>query len=537
MDDEVERDTGGERERRIEALRALAGQRSASELSAPAAQPARVETVARPRAAGRRRGLWLSLAAAVVVVAGVIAAAIAVWPRHPASPPRPIPDPLALALSVSLECPVSSPVAWSPDGTHVAVVGYSDCGGPVGITGPSSGPQQTAPSTGGTLVVYDAMKGRSLQSVPLDTFVASVAVPQSVRGDASAMSQVQLAYDGLIWSPDGRELALRYNASRSYLNGAVTASDTYGSGLLLVQWSSHALRALPAPAQSAPIQWPESSFQPAPVIRWDLTAGTGTLEYLPPAQSYAWSTGGTLAPTSSLPTSPDATPQPASAGPVGNPDGGPSFTMWQSGYAQYNAHCSTPQPGSTVPPACCPITSYYAVGYGASAAWSPDGRYLVQSFGIGLGAFGKTPQTLAPAASPLPVGCSDPKLSATLAPLPVRDRALAAILETLPPPRMINGSLQGSGQVQVMWSADGRYLVTQGGPGNAVLSVYDCATGQVIGKIGAAPFIAQIPFNKRDKGSSVYINTSLWSPRGQRLLAVDTTDGVMLILGPKSLGL
>ena len=497
------------------------------------------------RRGGRRLPPWgrvgLTLLAACVVVGGIL-----FWLRRP-TPPKPIPDPLTVLFSsATMACPQSA--AWSPDGTQVAVLGYVACGGPDDNSANSNGAVLSLPNTGGTLLLYDANSGHLSATIALDS-ATEVVVPESVRADPSAMRFVSLGYDTLMWAPDGKQLAIRFGASRTTLHDDNFVTTNYGQGLLLVTAASGALKLLPQ--KDAPkIDYSTTSFAPVTVVRWDLGAGTGALGTLPQALAYRWNSDGTLVPSMPLPTSASAPAPAAPHGAVGNPDGGKEFTAWQNGFLNYTEQCTTP-PDPNTPPLCCPITSYLSGGvYTMTGAWSPDGRYLILPYGIGIGAFGKiatppgTPTPTQPAGCPLP-GSNG---SDTLVNMPVRDAAVAGILKGLIPPVPYDGHgpfLQAAGpsSAQFAWSPDGqRVLVTEqyNGPviENApVFSLYDTATGKQTASLTSPQIIAlsHLPSNVLFKGQSVSFSATLWSPNSQRLILLDPFNHYMLLLGAKSL--
>src|SRR5262249_5396275 len=97
----------------------------------------------------------------------------------------------------------------------------------------------------------------------------------------------------------------------------------------------------------------------------------------PPALAYQWGTDGTLVPETLLTDNQvPVAPQP---GPVGNPDGSTSFSIWQPGLAHVISLGG----------------SFRAYAWSTDfAAWSPDGRYLVD--GLGLSGLLQPPERLFP---------------------------------------------------------------------------------------------------------------------------------------------
>src|SRR5207248_11316616 len=99
---------------------------------------------------------------------------------------------------------------------------------------------------------------------------------------------------------------------------------------------------------------------------WDVKNGVAvTLAPLPPSVAYRWDTRGRLIPI--LPLTNNGVPPTPPPGPVGNPNGSNSFTVWQSGFANWIMleHGSSVSTWST-----------------DLAAWSSDRRYLVDGVGL-----------------------------------------------------------------------------------------------------------------------------------------------------------
>ncbi|HEY7835063.1 MAG TPA: hypothetical protein VIG30_15920 [Ktedonobacterales bacterium] len=572
------------RQRRLEALRALASTpppSSAPPLSAPPATPspaaapsgtppapaaAATTAPARPTdlasmvvgSAKRRRARDASAAPttrrprrvpvalraglAVVAVAAVVAVGTLFWLHRPA-PVAPPPDPVSIRFnSATMACPQSA--SWSPDGTKVAVLGFLSCGQQGNFNG--------GPSTGGTLLIYNATSGHLDADLSLDTTTETL-VPQSVRSDPNALRAVMFTYDTVMWSPNGRQLVIHFslnnNSNEQFNpNGPPTGGIDYGQGLIVVTAASHAASLLsqPAPPQ---INYTGTSFDALPVTRWDMSAGTSTLTTLPQALAYQWNGDDTLTPSIPLPATASAPAPPAPQGAVGNPDGGQSFTSYQAGYVNFGQFCSNPN-DLNQQQICCPITTYLSGGFWAFAAWSPDGRVLLLPYGTAIGANGKFAAAAGtPTAAPQP-GCPLPgqENNSSLANLPVRDAAMAGVLNTLvpqpvytqfgPPP-----STTAASGASFTWSPDGRRVVvteqTNGPPATStsVFSIYDTASGKQSVSFTTARLIAlgHLPANEINPSQSFYATTTLWSPNSQRLLVLDANDHFLLLLGPKSL--
>src|SRR5262249_48369503 len=94
------------------------------------------------------------------------------------------------------------------------------------------------------------------------------------------------------------------------------------------------------------------------------------IKLLPPAVAYHWGGNGALLPDTLLAHATGPAASPLLPGPVGNPDGNTSFTIWQPGVARLMSLVDS----SSVYPMYTWSTDF--------AAWSPDGRYLIDSIGV-----------------------------------------------------------------------------------------------------------------------------------------------------------
>ena len=465
-------DTGDARQRRIEALRAIAhGQQQVEPAAKP---PSRRGPLPRRKP---RRARWLVAGAAVVclaVIGGLALRGLLTAPaRHINTPPSP---PAMLTLhpgANGLGCPAD--VAWSPRGTSIAVLGSADC------------------TTQGVVNLYRASDGKLTGQIWLDG-----AIQAALAGTSHSARARSTIYRHVGWSPDGKTLAVTFS---------VFFPDNPDTSLVIRGV------ALSSPVGSPPhvLIQPANGF--AYYFRWDLSAGTGSqiadalvshniLFATPrPALSYTWSAQGALAPGTPLPS---ATSGPLSGPtPLGNPIGDATFTVWQPGMLTL---------------AGSPIGVYSLEA--DFLAWSPDGRYLVDAVYLRgrLPAHGQS----TPSQEELS------KLRLAGAPLlPLRDNAVEAVEQGMHDSAQVALAWRGNGiyvatQPQLSYQdAD-----ENSDPARHRVVLYDCFTGDTAGILTPASSLA--PFS----GMSSMLR---WSPDGSHLLLYDPNLGTITIWGPSLL--
>lgn len=522
-------DTQG-RERRLQALRALAQQQASETVDAgPAESPATraagaapdvpargqhapqagfAENAARPRQPRRRGRLWivaLSAALCVVVAGGVALRAFAGGTSHPAPPahsPHPAaPDTVNIPiLSYGTACP--SAIAWSSDGKHVAVVGYM-------YACPSAFPTnyQYEP---GIVSVYDTATGNLVYTFQPDMPVQRAPGVISTTSPADTSSQI-VSYSDVLWSPDGKKLVLRF-AVGTYSTvqasfGATVKNQGSVTGLEVVNADGSQPRVITYNAHGSDYG----------ALRWDLTAGRATPISSPLsgqpvhsstalASSYSWSSDDTLQPGTPLTNGATAT---LPLGPIGNPDGGSSFSIWQPGTATYQNEAFIINQAVPEDPG--------AYRYSADIlAWSPDGRYIFDS--VVLDGLVQPQGRQAPSAKALR------DLGLDTAPhLPMHDAGMEQAFESLP----TNGS--GVVSLSLAWRPDGRVLAAQTpsqDPSHAsdtTVTFYDSGSGAKLATLTLASNV-----QNSDEGTTG--NSALaWSPDGLHLLALDAQSGAITI--------
>jgi hypothetical protein len=230
---------------------------------------------------------------------------------------------------------------------------------------------------------------------------------------------------------------------------------------------------------------------------------------LMPALIYRWQTSAT--PVAVTPLSSVALPSVPALGPVGNPDGGSSFTVWQPGVVT-----SVVQPGSdgrfTQLPGVYQLSS-------AFAAWSPDGRYLLDSV---------VPQGLVELPGNPPP--TPDQLSASgmdgVPLLPLRDAGLAQALRAQNPINPIG--------MYLAWRPDGRVLAAYS-PKTVfavpAVRLYDCVTGRQLASL--LPSTLDDPSDSHPLLGQVTLLR--WSPDGKHLLLYALPLGQVVLFGPQQL--
>jgi WD40 repeat protein len=279
---------------------------------------------------------------------GLTALVAAHWPLQTTQPAvaqvQPSFPSLASQPSNGILCPVQA--AWSPNSKMVAVLGYTQL-----CTQEEYVPAQVDLFDASTAhqvahwqpnqAILEALEHSPYISPAMFANLAHKPTPGQSFG---ASPSPAIEYQQLLWSPDGSQLALSFFV--------VTRPLTY-IGVFLARKDGSLPEVLlqPVTDQSSTLIWNLQRRKAQPLA--DLT----------PALFYSWDQQDQLVPNIAL----TANSQHASDAhiPVGNPDGGHSFTVWQPGRLLNLSSRQLPQ------------AYLWSTDF---ATWSPDGRYLITNF-------------------------------------------------------------------------------------------------------------------------------------------------------------
>jgi WD40 repeat protein len=316
--------------------------------------------------------------------------------------------------------------AWSPDAHFIAVLGYQDCPrgnyvlGLVNLYDVRSKHlvRQLKPDN----VILPALN--TAVSPPLRRSSGKQPPPDSAGGDTAP----PISYGHVIWSPDDQRLAVTFE---------LAAHQPSVHGVVLMNSDGERARVLLHHQHSSTRMYTE----------WDLDQVASTspsapaLKPLPPAVAYHWEGNGTLVPGILLTNTTVPAAPPLPPGPVGDPGGNTWFTIWQPGLAHFISLVDSSN-----------VYSMYTWSTDF-AAWSPDGRYLID--GIGLSGLLQPPGQLFPSHKALVASGVD---QAPL--LPIHDAVLLSVITSA---------------TAVSWSPNGRVLAAYSA-GN-IVNLYDCTNG------------------------------------------------------------
>ena len=373
-------------------------------------------------------------------------------------------------------------VSWSPDSKYVVLLGNQlECAG-----------SNVMP---GILTIHDASSGKRVRSFLLDDLVMQTFHNQY----AKIHTRANIYYHSVLWSHDEHHLAILFYAV-FFHEPHVPSFD----GVMLLNVIGGPPTVFLHQDQNI-----SSSY-----LVWDIQQGT---EYISPpvfsvasqnpgftilpSESYRWGNGGG---TNELQAVQHEKGSVSSRKAIGNPAGGNSFTLWQPGQITVTASNGN---GITNLNGVASWNTYFA-------AWSPDGRYIVDNLVVD-GRFNVPGQP--PLSHQLLVS-----LNLDLLPvLPVRDKGLQRVLQML----LANpGSTYPSGvpNASVSWRFDGRALAAYGASDSYDTSVYiyRCTDGTQV-----ATLLPSFP------GSSVVGGSIIlrWSNDGSRVLLFNVASGTVAI--------
>ena len=518
-----------DRDRRIETLRSLARQ-SEQQTSAPATPPP-----ASPRRS--RKALLLAAISALVLVA-VVGALIAHTLISASSAKNPQQahttrtfDPKASNVS----CPMD--IVWSPNGATVAILGYeSNC--------PISFPEQYSYHPG-VIALYDLATGKVTNTIQPDPLVINALhlkpptiatpAPYASPSDKDISTQV-VDYAHLLWSPDGKQLAVTFSVliGTAILNngGIITKSL---QGVLLMSPSDGQPRVLShtlADGEYYSGLWnlatgayiPPTAEPPSRSIAEFGWSSASALSQ--PALRYQWGDDGRLQPMTPLNATNAPVGQPDA--PIGQPDGGNDFSVWQPGTAQVITRVFSDDPTHTPQQLKTPIETWQS----SFGAWSPDGKYLLADGSLAS-------WRIAITGSPAPDSATLAKVGLVGAPvLPTRDAGLAAALHSYH-----DVSLNPDAQftaVNLAWSLDGKRLAVEAPVPDVTgqrlpqvkdfaVHIYDCASGKLLETLTPNLQLAHVTTGFQ---VAPYLR---WSPDGSHLLVYDLNLDGAQIWGPDEL--
>ncbi|HEY7342168.1 MAG TPA: hypothetical protein VH591_14915 [Ktedonobacterales bacterium] len=396
-------------------------------------------------------GITLTLAL-VVTLFGQSLASLAgdAWNR--AFPPPP--GPLATCLHDA---------AWSPSGSRLAVLGYTgNCG-------------ETMERLSGVLDIYDGTGQRRIRQIALDTLLepAETTLAHAFDTDHIALGQV-------LWLNGEKQLAVTFSLPPRTGSGQTTTQF----GIIVID---------PSSANTHPnVEFEEilnryGTSYPIPGISlvWDLATGHSRMiasatQYfyenaLPLAYQYAWAAQ-TIDPSNLATTL------------IGNPQGDPSFALWQAGWLTGLSPTDARNPGTNGDAHVFFQTNFASV--------SPDGRFVMAPIAM---------QTLV---APHLAGQSQPQ-PANHGELPIvltRDQAFLKILQSIPT------NTAAEPITYIAWRPDGKQVATFNLKDDQKVNIYDCASGRLLKAVAEPP---------QPSTFSGILSALRWSPDGKRLMLLD----------------
>ena len=444
-----------ERTQRVDALRALSSRRYAD----GSAQV--VETTLSHERSYQNNGVrWLLAIVIVTVLTGLVAGGVALHEHQSSGRTVGNRSPLAETHNAGLAC--SSGAAWAPNGRYFAVLGsIGRCGM---LQSSLSDPSQARQ----ILAIFDGTTGNVVREIGLAKYLGSIPY-----GNCN-VAAVSVCYNGLLWSPDSRSIAV---------TTTLPSSDPirHHYQLLLVQADGNGAVTIPGALE------PELDNAHPVSALWDVLART--VHYVPvpvqftTAHHLTWLSDGTVGDSSAPPGSAPA--------PIGIESGGDELSPWQPGELNGGGQQAAF------------MSQYWA--------WSPDGRYVV----VGL---------VTDAALPFPGTSMLPSAVAPYVSVMPRDQALVTVEQE------IRAHISEGSETPLAWDPSGRYLAalrcTDADTGH--LSIYETSAGTLV-----ANSSIHIPIDGPSDCRSYIAGMSLsWSPISRMVLMVDRNAGGIMLWSP-----
>lgn len=501
-DDRLTHETGEGRQRRQQALRSLA------QASEPNASPAAAINSIVPSLP--RQVVWRI--AIITTLGMVLLSGLGYFAFFRSAPAKTIIPPLFTSSTDNrLACAKGMDI--SPDGASIAILGYQDnC--------PSTNLQSYAYHPG-QVNLYSIATGHFIAALQLDNLIDKVLHPQIPSGvqPASRTADTEHAaiqYEQILWSSDGQKLAIAFSFP-TYTSPTATTEAGETSGVLLTDIQGIHTRILSHTRSLSTIDtgvWnvADGTYVPIPT-------GTDQSQWrpAPPAIGYSWDATNTLAPQGPTLTS-TTLPPTQTLGPIGNPIGGHSFTVWQT--AQLQPIVDTT---SSSLPAIVPGSMYFVADF---PAWSPDGALLFLNMNIfDVLVTQKNDSSTLPTQPGSHISSDTPLLS-------MRDKGLSTALADT------QFALTADGNPDVLtaaWRPDGRVLAvsitrsaTSSGANQtpAKVRLYDCTTGKLL-----ITLRGQQVSNTQQAGV-LYLR---WSSNSSHLVLLDGGTGQLSIWGSSQL--
>lgn len=451
-----------------------------------------------PVAPGREtlRLLWRAsgMVAFITLIAIVVVALVPHLPRSAQT--RISPPYIALqASSNTARCLVGA--SWSHDGGQIAAVLSYACRAPYLGAGP---PLRN-------LFLYDASNGQEVGSFDLDSAISMALSQAGLASSGSVIYAVD--YFATTWSPDDHLLAVQFAVYGEKIADIGVALVTL-TGTTRGQVSVMLGTPNPNSAQA-------SGYGLLPVERSDLWLRSHSTIFLAPALAYSWLPSDALVADEPLTTGGGAFVTPDGKGPLGDPVGGQTFSLWRTGDLMLVNATTCDANGTSAQP----LPTPYAELSLSSVVWSPDGRYLLDvSVSSRLPVRAAGPKTLQSGPEPCVSGPAPDQIPSA----PMHDKGLASALELLDP--------YGGNYLRLVWSPDGRRLAVAtlaSAQDIGSVVVYDCASGMALQRFTGDEFAAPKTIGETTRDP-------VWSPDGRNLLlTINGPTAKLVILGPQAL--